>query len=675
MIITRDKIVSHYETNADYNQAVGPLVGEIFQTESHGPVSYIPVPRFQPHSPWMSATAATVKVVEKRYAAAIEEVQRFDMSGLEQYESTLFSCLAWGQYSTYVVAGEMGSGKSSCANFLMQALKRPRLKTCGMCLRCTPMLVTIDFNKGFDFVDKNLVMKTFREILYAELKPRLRNIFEAEKLTPKFVEFCKSDGITLGFNLFDDFIQATRRSKVWHSLSNTEQAEHLIDFVNDKHDIHQQLWLSMLLLNYVRRTSRQDNPCLVLLFDNLDRVLADAQLDILVTILSLQDISQTKALVTLRKTTFERLASQAAYSFGYINHTGPRPLDIIRSRIQYWLAHWDEMPQVLSIPEEYRNALFARLQYCLDLYEHSPRTIESIEAIAGSSVRLGLYMMERVFVNSSIRYNEAPHYTSDVLRAVIVNADSPNLEVSATDQVLANVFAAPRSTQRSFILLRILQLVFAFKDFPTERKTSNLELFLRTIGGWKPEEVREALNHLLYVKRPLLWVDGKTAYRDVQDMRQCNDVVYLTDAGEAYIRKLIKDLVYVQECLMSVSWADERIPPRVDYSRMTERLTVLRQCIRVLMEDDWKQTRQFRAWLKTNSRFHNISPVMMTGRIAYSVGRAAQGILKTGRSQTPAEVSCLSGWKSTLIEAYNKEREILGVENTKLMSLIESFDA
>lgn len=368
MIITREKVASNYDYNYAYNQAVGTLVGEIFQTESEGPISYLPIPRFQSTSPWMSATASKIKIVKNKYSAGTEEIRRFDLTGLDQYETTLFSCLAWGEYSTYVVAGEMGSGKSTCANFLMRALARPKAKDCGKCQNCSPVLITIDFNKGYDIHDAELVQKTFREELYSELKPRLRSIFAAEKLTSRFVEFCRGEGASHGFNRFDDFVQSVRKANDWSSLTYADQAERLIDFVNDdKRDIHQQLRMSMLLLNYVRRTCRQDSPCLVLLFDNLDRILPDAQLDLLVTILSLQSIAKSKALVTLRKTTFERLNSQAAYSFGYVNHSGPRPLEIVKCRLQYWVKNWEALPQVMAIPDDFRTALYARLQYVFEL--------------------------------------------------------------------------------------------------------------------------------------------------------------------------------------------------------------------------------------------------------------------------------------------------------------------
>lgn len=309
----------------------------------------------------------------------------------------------------------------------------------------------------------------------------------------------------------------------------------------------------------------------------------------------------------------------------------------------------------------------------LSLYDNSARTIEALEAIAGSSVRLGLFMMERIFVNSCIRYNEVPHYSGEVVRTVVVDAESSNLEMTANDQVVANVFAAPRSSELSLMLLRMLQIVFALKDHPAERTTINLEIFLRAIGEWTSEEVLDGINHLLYVKRPLLWVDGKTEYRDLRHMRECKDIVYMTEAGEAYLRKLVRDLVYVQEALMSISWHDPRVPPRVDYSYSTERLNVLRQCLRTVMEVDWQQCARFKAWLKNSAKSHTVRPELITSRIAYNIGRAVLGILKGSRAASAAQYACLSGWKSTLIEAFNKEQEILGVENVKLQVLWEAF--
>jgi hypothetical protein len=51
---------------------------------------------------------------------------RFNTDDLEIYERMMFGCLAWGDYSTYVITGEMGSGKTSVAQCVREVLLRER---------------------------------------------------------------------------------------------------------------------------------------------------------------------------------------------------------------------------------------------------------------------------------------------------------------------------------------------------------------------------------------------------------------------------------------------------------------------------------------------------------------------------------------------------------------------
>src|SRR5207253_1818913 len=77
------------------------------------------------------------------------DLSRFDLSDLGDYERQLFSRLTLGKYKTLVLRGEMGSGKSSAIDHVIEALRRPRAKTCGVCSICHPIIIKLNFNAGY----------------------------------------------------------------------------------------------------------------------------------------------------------------------------------------------------------------------------------------------------------------------------------------------------------------------------------------------------------------------------------------------------------------------------------------------------------------------------------------------------------------------------------------------
>src|ERR1043166_2580297 len=106
MRINLDGVPTHYEYNEHFNKAARLLIGEIFQTEGESPIGYVMARRSRT-APNDWKPNPIVSLVDSEADASDEERGRFDLSGLGEYERVLFSCIAWGDYSTYVLTGEM----------------------------------------------------------------------------------------------------------------------------------------------------------------------------------------------------------------------------------------------------------------------------------------------------------------------------------------------------------------------------------------------------------------------------------------------------------------------------------------------------------------------------------------------------------------------------------------
>lgn len=177
--------------NAGYNGAAAPIVGDIFDTELRQPEQYVVSRPVQPRRPArLESKSESGDYVVVAYVPPKHQVGRFDTTGLGEYERVLLSCLAWGKYSTYVLVGEMGSGKTTTARFIEGVLQRPRAALCGNCAVtvCEPLILYIDFNS----LIPGPIVRRFRTKLRASFKSQLRYIFRtAPLLLTEFVAFVR----------------------------------------------------------------------------------------------------------------------------------------------------------------------------------------------------------------------------------------------------------------------------------------------------------------------------------------------------------------------------------------------------------------------------------------------------------------------------------------------------
>jgi len=232
-------------------------------------------------------------------------------------------------------------------------------------------------------------------------------------------------------------------------------------------------------------------------------------------------------------------------------------------------------------------------------------------------------------------------------------------------------------------------LVVALENEVSNRLSRLLDI-LEAIGFEDKEEVVIALNYLLYMRRPLLWVDGKTTYNKFTIDRYYDDVLHLTESGYFYLRELTLDLVYVQEAALSVNWDENRIPSSVDYAVASQRFQVLRLFLEELAMQDYKQTKSLIKYLANKGRRYSFKPFLFINRIMASVGRSALNILMSrvddsGKSQSDSQTKHaileeLKQWQSMITIWLNKEKEITksskakeGMPNRKLEQLREDY--
>ena len=665
------------EINANYNQRIGAALDLLLQAQNEGPVGYIRSRTFTSFGgSWRARTNGT-RIVSSAYRIPTGSVERFDVTGFGPYEHLVLSCLTWGPYSTYVLAGDVGSGKTAVTKKILQVLKTPR-SLCEACQRCEPIVVHVNFNSGFAGKDADALVIKFRRLVYKKLRKEARRVFKAGSLTDAFLQSVIEDKEGI-LDEFDELVQDREdHPEEWRNYSEQDKSSRLLSFVDQESDKGEKgLETIMILVRFIRDRLRPDPACLVLVFDNLDSVSADAQMDILSEILAYQDIAKSKALVVLRWTTFERISSQAAYTFGVIQHSGPGPREVITRRLKHFLDDWPAFELAANLSPEDSAALRRRASYLLtNTGPHGP--LARCLAFSGSSVRHALRVMRRAFVNEAIRFDRDPQYKADMVRAVIV-ADGAKRNLQPTDKCIANIFLNRKTGYGDLLNLRILQLIADLEGAPEARSLSNLYLILRAMGGWPGTEILYAINYLLRAERPLIWVDAITKYESVENLTRGEDVPYLTEAGKKQLDDVMGDLVYVQEALLSVNWRNSNLPRTVDRESLTNRFRILRGQLKLLMEEDWRETEALVRWTaRRDTRMaFRVSPSLLTNRILASVGEATLNVLMATPSRQAVEIKQeLQSWFSCMIDGLNKEDYLfkqLNKELDKVSRRIEKY--
>lgn len=687
MKVSKHNIPNLFDKNTNFNHAAYGLVQNIFQHREVGATGYMSVRPSAPYAPPSKLKNQIVAEDEGFDAAALDG--RFDLDRVGKYEGQILSALVSGKYLTMVLIGDMGSGKTATINHLIEVFKRPRLKTCGMCQHCNPVVIKLNFNVGFSDDDTDVLRRTFRRVLYDQLCWKLHRLFAENSLTDALLEEVRSGRHDDLYSPFGRFWRSHSDADEWDSMSAEGKANALFAYLDEITDKGKEyLHAIMALVHLTKERLNSDPACLVIIFDNIDSVKAEAQFDILAEILSYQEAAKVQMLVTLRRANFLKFEqNKAAHTFGTINHLGPKIRTIIVKRLTYYAQHWDSLPEVAAVEPMYRQAVRNRIDYLLSK-KNKLAAIRRVAMLSGSSIRHGLFLCERLIINSAVQYDKDPGNKDDIARAILVGNQRSN-EISANDRLVVNLLLNKVTGAASLLNIRILQLVAELGDDASNRVSTIAEM-LKAIGGWSEDEIMEALNYLLHMRRPLLWVDGKTRYDREVLARHPDDVLSLTEAGDHYLRRVLLDLVYVQEAGLSVKWLKGHIPSSVDYARAVERFALLRYFLNDLAGQDYEETAKLKEWLATKGTTLSIEPILIVNRMMASLGRSALNILlrlmrpKGGEvdAETVLEtVGELKNWRSMINIWIGNEREItrtvtnkLGHANRKLEDLSAEYE-
>ena len=673
MKIVKRNVPVHFQRNRSFNEEAGGLVEDIFQHRSVHESGYVSSRTASPVSSEMKSVTS-----QSEHQASDEQLGRYDVRDMGEYERRVLSRLLVGKYGTVVLVGDMGSGKTSTIEYLMRTL-RGRSNVAGS--GNAPIIIKLNFNAGFRITDIKVILSEFRQQLYGQFRQELRHLFKESNLSNTFRNEILNGSAKVDqeqtYAAFDRFAQAHEDSVTWKKLTELQKANEIFSYIDEcTKSGTQRLSVLMTLIRFTKECLRDDPGSFFLFFDNIDSVATEAQAAILAEILGYQEIAQVQALVTLRRSAFARFDPTGAFAFSVIDHLGPPIKEVITRRLKYYANQWAVLPEVNALNAAHRQAVKVRLNYLIHTKDDARGALNRALPICGASIRLGLLMCERLFINSAVPFDADPHYRDDLFRAVLVGKGE-STEISPDDPCIANLLLNTATGEASLLNIRILQLTAEAEHDEANRTVQRVSKILAQIGRWSGEEIRMAFNYLLYVRRPLIWVDGKTRYDNLTINRKDQDPLHLTEAGNFYLRHLILDLVYVQEAVLSVQWNRGNIPAAVDYAKYVERFQVLRCLLAELANDDHEETHRLKQWVSATNT--SITPCLFTNRIIAGVGRSVLKILlpRIGNAREYDDEMAvkeeLRNWHSMINIGLNHERSLFGTAPGNMEQLASEY--
>lgn len=567
MIVNRVNITRYSEKNLDFNNKMNVLINEIFQAERIGEIGY------------QMSTNENFK--EIRYKNIFDDHKfiinpesnkfppDYDESEDEELgpvEKKIVAYLNSFSMTIIVITGALGCGKTATLEFVRKYLKKKNKEKCKKIkiekIMPLPFIIYINFNEGYSGDNFYELIEEFEIDLFVKLKRVMGIIYSNYSVMDAFLEHVSNINI-LGWEAhFDNFRSEyiLRENSNWSSLSDIQKSDTLFNWIeNLDRSYSQKINLLARLANFVKNYLIIESGCFVFAFDNIDKLPDELQIDFLSIIFTLTEISRVKTIVPMRLTSFGWVRVNEAYDFAHYELAGHPPINIIIKRIEHYLDNKDKgnyNKLRKDIPNHYLKILDEKMHYIKNLLldKNNNRFKSAFEAFSGVSIRRGLHLAKRMFVNNATDFKHFKPYSNELIRSLIIS-DHEEPKMYYDDRRITNIFISQSTNSHSLINIRILQILYYFRKKRIKLKMDKLLYHLKHIREWDKNVLLRSINNLIFVSKRLAYIDGRSQYKNYFEMESSsNDIINITWSGMKYLDTLLYDLVYLQECFSIIDW-------------------------------------------------------------------------------------------------------------------------
>lgn len=653
--------IYYQKQNHQYNETIDSIIDDIFQTNRIDNSEYILVGDYVLEQVKQFTPFSEIEKAIKTYNNEIKiEIVPNNAKIGKPYENLVAHLMLNGGFDTYVIAGGMGTGKTSACGFIVDLLTTKLGKKGNFIIN-----LRFDFNGPYDGTDDEIVAQFKRE-LYSKLSWEVEDFFREN---PESLEiFCsilnhpteKKDYVE-----FKNFKSHKETCWIEKTITDEEKVNKFIEFLDSHEDKINALMKAVYFIAH-----KIPGNTVILVFDNIDVLFPNCQRRILINVFKYNTIAKVRCFLPLRRATFKRTLreiqkdeySKAAFNFGYIHHHGVEPLKVVLERVNKFLLNPSNFKIINSLPTVYKEQLIKRFEVYKTFLEKDNPFFRFFTFISGRSSRVALLLSKRFFVNNVIEFSNQNFHFDQGIKAFMV-ADNPDyLFDNTNEQEIANVLCCNVYSEFSFIPHLILSYIASAKDiqqYEIKYIFSKVKESIRY--DLSNQEFLDILNHILSVRRPLLWSDDKSYYERNTDLLENVNTLQFTEVGKGYFDIVNHNTQYLQECLMSLRWDHDYVPQQFDSFKLSDRFAFLRKCILDIFNKEKKYV-QYEPHIKP------LSTLLFTtiGNYYYYIINNNDALLKTQHDE-------ILSWKSLRTEMYN-EYQFDKYSDERICRFVDEYD-
>lgn len=565
-----------YKHNLNFNKhfAVRNLVKEIFQTRDEGRIGYqmSTLTNFKNGRQKNILDSELINEEEEEnqqvlldfddYQDGDKSIINYDILGVE--EKAIFSYITNMSYDHIIISGALGSGKTALIKYLFKHLyENSSGEMCSLLNCCShrlPSQIYIDFNTNYPSNRPMEIKELFKEDLYNKVSKRIIHLLNRQQLFDKVIEGIKNYEDYSNLDDYKYFEEEVLESNEWDSLTQSKKCRKIVNWIDKakrKKDVSSKLKSIFNLLAFIINTLEPvRNECFIIAYDNIDRFKDEVQDELLDIIMGLSNGVRIKHLVTVRLTAFGQIAGNGSYSYGVFEHGGHHVNSLVSKRIKDYLDNKDSYRTITKdIPSEYLVPLNRRLEFiCKELNSEESILSKSLNAIAGLSIRRGLFLAERFFLNSSLEFEKYNLNYNLFIRSLFVS-ESPECKIRKEDSLVSNIFYIPHNRRNSLLIFKILTVLNNAKKNEDGISMKELFLIMKNSVLFTQDDFFSAINYLIEVKKRLIYVNGISKFKNKTVLLSCDQRVSITNTGVQYIENLYNTVQYVQDCFLTINWS------------------------------------------------------------------------------------------------------------------------
>ena len=513
---------------------------------------------------------------EPEFMPNAKVVQDPEILGNGVFEEIYKASIISQDYSVLIITGASGSGKTSLIKYFKTQLdKCDNDESCiryNICKRKSKKYLIHDFLNNSD----SNIIEQFEFQLNGKLNEIVKECYDETSITKDFLNYCKStdDPDLFQLSLILDPVNINWTiHKVLTKIKKSGES-----------NINQNAILMSILKYYRKLYPEQHKGCYTIIFDNIDKFDDEVQTELIKKIITLHNNIECKIVITSRLTTFYKLNDYFCNLFNVLENAGPRPIDILYSRIKYYLDNKDTLQDIIDLRNRvnsigitanknkfdylvcYDNILYTLLTYLSPIVNNlgeqnsESQKINSgkllvqntISAYSGLSVRRCIELSRRFIESSTFYYYDEP--TPNQLVSSLSYTCSRGFKYN--DKYIINIYGKSNDFRRnSWILYKILNILRISQIYRKDLTISQLYDLIKLYDDVDEEDFIYSVNMLIDSHKRLAYVSGTSILRSIEkDINKKTQKIHITNCGKEYLSFLATDLSYVQNCFAAIDW-------------------------------------------------------------------------------------------------------------------------